>query len=74
MNLNWTTLNIPKRQSGFRKYKEYKIKSNIEEIVNPDLRNDIMHNTKILIERININYDIKKWNDFDSRTTLNRFH
>jgi hypothetical protein len=66
--------NIPMRQSDFQKYKEYKNKTNIEEIINPDLREDIMHNTKNLLERINMNYDIKRWNNFDSRTTLNRFY
>ena len=70
-----TTQKMPSpKKSGLQKYKEYKNKTNIEQIVNPDLRNDIMHNAKNLIERINMNYDIKKWNDFDSRTTLNRFH
>ena len=62
------------KKSVFQKYKEFKNKTNIEEIVNPDLRKDIMHNTQNLLERINMNYDLKKWNDFDSRTTLNRFH
>ena len=73
MNPN-RTQNIPTKQSGLQKFKEYKNKTNIQEIVNPDLRNDIMHNTKNLLEKINMNYDIKKWNEFDSRTTLNRFH
>ena len=73
MNKNKTIYNSTK-QSGLQKYKEYKNKTNIEELINPGLREDIMHNTKNLIERINMNYDIKQWNDFDSRTTFNRFH
>ena len=69
------TQNIPQiKKSGFQKYKEYKNKTNIEQIINPGLRDNIIHNTKNLLERINMNYDIKRWNDFDSRTTLNRFH
>jgi hypothetical protein len=74
MNNPSKTCEIPGKQSGLQKYKEYKKKTNIEQIVNPDLRKDIMHNTQNLLERINMNYDLKKWNDFDSRTTLNRFH
>ena len=68
------TQNIPTKQSDLQKYKEYKNKTNIQQIVNPDLRDDIMRNTKNLLERININYDIKRWNNFDSRTSLNRFY
>ena len=74
MNKPNKTGEIPGRQSGLQKFKEYKKKTNIQQIVNPDLRKDIMHNTQNLLERINMNYDLKKWNDFDSRTTLNRFH
>ena len=39
----------------------------------PNLREDIKNNTKNLIDRINMNYDIKNWTDFDSRVTHNRF-
>jgi hypothetical protein len=68
--------NVPqiKSQSNLQKYKEYKKKINIEEIINPDLRNDIVSNTNNLLKRINMNYDIKKWGEFDCRTTFNRFH
>ena len=68
--------NIPaiKSQSNLQKYKEYKKKINIEEIVNPDLREDMISNTNNLLKRINMNYDIKKWGEFDCRTTFNRFH
>ena len=72
MNKNKTEKEIKK--SGLQKYKEYKNKTNIEKIINPDLREDIMHNTNNLLKRINMNYDVKRWNEFDSRTTLNRFH
>lgn len=62
------------KTSSFQKYKEYRKKMNIEGLVNPDLRKDIMYNTQNLLDRLNMNYDIKKWNDFDCRTTMNRFH
>jgi hypothetical protein len=74
MNNPNKTNETPGKQSALQPYKEYKKKTNIEQLVNPDLRKDIMHNTQNLLERININYDLKKWSDFDSRTTLNRFH
>ena len=66
--------NMESKTSSFQKYKEYRKKINIEGLVNPDLRKDIMYNTQNLLDRLNMNYDIKKWNDFDCRTTMNRFH
>ena len=74
-----TNPNSSKQKNQFnsiilRKFKDYKKKSDIEEFLNPNLREDLMYNTKNLLERINMNYDIKKWTDFDSRTTLNRFY
>ena len=74
MNPPKTNYSIPLKQSNLQKFKDYKKKLNIEKIVNPDLRSDIMNNATNLIKRINMNYNIKKWNDFDSRTTFNRFH
>ena len=56
-----------------KNFKDYKKKSNLEEFLNPNLREDLMYNTKNLLERINMNYDVKQWTNFDSRTTLNRF-
>ena len=58
---------------NFYKYKNYRKRENLEEFLEPNLREDIKNNTKNLIDRINMNYDIKKWSDFDSRTTFNRF-
>ena len=58
---------------NFYNYKNYKKRENTEEFLSPNLREDIKYNTKNLIDRINMNYDIKKWTDFDSRTTFNRF-
>ena len=34
----------------------------------------MISNTNNLLKRINMNYDIKKWGEFDCRTTFNRFH
>ena len=48
--------------------------ANIEKIINSDLREDIMHNTKNLLKRNNMNYEVKKLNEFDSIAKLNLFH
>ena len=57
----------------FYNYKNYRKRENLEEFLQPNLREDIKYNTKNLIDRINMNYDIKKWSDFDSRTSFNKF-
>ena len=62
-----------KSLTKFYDYKNYRKRENLEEFLEPNLREDIKNNTKNLIDRINMNYDIKKWSDFDSRTTYNRF-
>jgi hypothetical protein len=58
---------------NFYDYKNYKARENLEEFLEPNMRDDIKNNTKNLIDRINMNYDIKKYSDFNSRTTYNRF-
>ena len=62
-----------KCMENFFNYKNYRKRENTEEFLSQNLREDIKHNTKNLIDRINMNYNIKKWSDFDSRTTFNRF-
>ena len=57
----------------FRNYEKYKKDIHIENFLSPDLREEIKNNTKNLIDRINMNYDIDRWNEFNSRNTFNRF-
>ena len=66
--------NEKKPRSVIQQYKEYKNSTNIELKINPDLRSDLVHNTQNLISKINMNLDLKRWNDFDSRITFNLFH
>ena len=58
--------------TNFYNYKKYKESTDINKLLSPDLRNELMNDTKNLIDRINMNYDLKEWNKFDSRTTSNR--
>ena len=60
--------------SEYEKFKDYFNKTNLNERVNPGLRNEIMNNTYHLLERINANYDLKRWSEFDSKVTFNRFY
>ena len=59
---------------NYNNYKDYKMKQNFTEFLQPNLREELQTETKNLIDKINMNYDIKKWNKFDSRVTLNRFY
>ena len=61
-------------KNSMQQYKEYIKETNIEKKINPDLRCDIIHNTKNLISKINMNFDLKRWDEFDSRVTSNLFH
>ena len=57
----------------FYNYKKYKESTDILKLLSPDLRNELMDDTRNLIDRINMNYDLKEWNKFDARTTSNRY-
>jgi len=57
----------------FYNYKKYKESTDISKLLSPDLRNELMDDTRNLIDRINMNYDLKEWNKFDARTTSNRY-
>lgn len=54
-----------------KEFMNYK-KANINRKINEELRNEILNNTYNLIERINSNYDLIKYTNFDSRTTFNK--
>ena len=62
-----------KVKTVIQQYQEYKRSNNIEQKINPDLIKDLVHNTENLITKINMDIDYKRWNEFDSRTTMNLF-
>ena len=59
---------------NYKKFKEYQKKQDIFCFLNPNLREELQSQTKNLIDKINMNYDIKKWDKFDTRTTFNKFY
>ena len=63
---------ITGKKNPFQNYFNLKKEANIKEKINLDIRNDILNNTYNLIERINSDYDLTKYTNFDSRTTMNR--
>ena len=62
-----------KTLQNYYNHKKYIKDENIEGLLSPTLREDIKNDTKNLIDRINMNYDIGKWSEFDTRKTFNRF-
>ena len=61
-------------KTNLQQYKEYLMETNIEKKINPDLRYDLINNTKNLISKINMNFDLKRWDEFDTRITSNLYH
>ena len=53
-------------------YKKYIENNNINKLISPNLREQLMNDTQNLIDKINMNYDLTSWNKFDTRTTSNR--
>ena len=61
-----------KISSTFYNHKKYIEDNNINRFLSRDLRDELMNDTRNLIDRINMNYDLNAWNKFDTRTTSNR--
>lgn len=62
-----------KSLQNYYNYKKYVKDENISGLLSLDLREEIQNDTKNLIDRINMNYDLAKWTEFDTRKTFNRF-
>jgi hypothetical protein len=61
----------PSNKNEFHNAHKFLKQTNLNTFLKKDLRNEIMDNTKNLIDRINVTFDMNKWNEFDSRTTMN---
>ena len=59
---------------NYYNYISYKKQQDIFSFLNPNLRDELQTQTRNLIDKINMNYDIKKWDEFDTRTTSNQFY
>ena len=62
-----------KIKNSFNSYKKYVENNDINKFLSHDLRKELMDDTRNLIDKINMNYDLNSWNKFDTRTTSNRF-
>lgn len=57
----------------YDKFQSYMYKTDISNFTNPNLRENIRSNINSLIERINSNYDMDKWNSISSRPVFQKF-
>ena len=65
-------LDVPSNKNEYKNVFKHLRNTNLNHFLKKDLRQEIMDNTKNLIDRINITYDIKQWNEFNCRTIMNK--
>ena len=68
-NKNDDTYTLPIKINSYKKYLD---NNNINKLISPNLRQELMNDTQNLINKINMNYDLTSWNKFGTRTTSNR--
>ena len=61
----------PSNKNEFNNAKKFLKQTDLNNFLKKDLRKEIIDNTKNLLDRINVTFDMNKWNEFDSRTTMN---
>ena len=65
-------LDVESNKNEYKNLLKYFKSTDFNYFLKPNLRQEIMDNTKNLIDRINITYDLKQWNEFKSRETMNK--
>ena len=60
-------------KTDYEKYIDYKNKTDYLEFFQPKLRQEIFETTNNLLDRINANYDMDRWNKFDHNTQFHKF-
>jgi len=67
-------IDLPTKKNDFNNVKKFLKNTDLNSLLKKDLRKEIMDNTRNLIDRINVTYDMSQWNGFDCRTTMNLIH
>ena len=67
-------IDLPSKKNDFNNVKKFLKNTDLNSLLKKDLRKEIMDNTRNLIDRINVTYDMSQWNGFDCRTTMNLIH
>jgi hypothetical protein len=58
------------KSDKYNNYRNFLEKTNVTNILNPDLKQEIKTNINVLLEKINHNYDLEKWGSTDTRTNF----
>ena len=61
----------PSNKNEFNNVKKFLKNTDLNTFLKKDLRKEIIENTKNLLDRINVAYDMNRWNEFDCRVTMN---
>ena len=61
----------PSNKNEYHNVHKFLYNTNLNNFLKKDLRKEILDNTRNLIDRINVTFDMNKWNEFDSRITMN---
>ena len=64
-------VDAPSNNNDFNNVKKFLKNTDLNNFLKKDLRKEILDNTKNLLDRINVTFDMNKWNEFDSRITMN---
>ena len=71
-NFRVKALDVPSNKNEYGNVFKFLKNTDLNNFLKRDLRQEIMDSTKNLIDRINITYDLKQWDGFNCRTTMNR--
>lgn len=69
LKTNQTTKNLSTETNEYTKMMNFLKTSDVVSNRNPELREEIKANVQNLLDRINSDYDLKRWSDFDTKTT-----
>lgn len=58
------------RKDNFSNYRNFLENTNIEQVINPNLKEEIKTNINVLLDKITHNYDLEKWANTDTRTNF----
>ncbi len=61
---------ITPKANTFNNFRNFLEKTNVTNFTNPDLRDEIRFNIKVLINKINDEYDLTKWASTDTRSNF----
>ena len=65
-------IEAPSNKNEYHNARKFLKMTDLNNFLKKDLRKEIIDNTKNLLDRINVTFDMSRWNDFDTRVTMNK--